>query len=138
MYRNEKRAFGLAGYHSYHPLWVLAQDISQSYRFINCTCLGEVKLAKILSCVQFNSQQYISLMATTLSGLFMFTSFTRTKPNEYKCRNRTQDILIPVNSYNSPLGFCAQLCSLCSFETNTLASGAEAESNRCTYGTGFN
>ena len=28
-----------------------------------------------------------------------------TKPNEY--RNRTQDILFPVNSYNPPLGFCA-------------------------------
>ena len=56
---------------------------------------------------QFNSQQ--SHGDNTFRVIYVYRFCSSTKPNEY--RNRTQDILIPVNSFNPPLGFCAQLCS---------------------------
>ena len=54
---------------------------------------------------QFNSRQ--SHGENIFRVIFVYRFCSSTKPNEY--RNRTQDILIPVNSFNPPLGFCAQL-----------------------------
>ena len=62
---------------------------------------------------QFNSQQSHGDNIFRVRYVYRFCSST--KPNEY--RNRTQDILIPVNSFTPPLGFCAQLLVYCAMYT---------------------